>query len=137
MQTSPTTDLQAVLKLLDDAEQIVAAAGLPPADSAALEFAVSLTAARRAVSHLLQPGPDAQRIPPRNMDPMKIALRVLTQITQHTEPDPWDLDALVRICGHAPEGVGWDEFACEALQKVLKDRAAARNSLAIGSGGSR
>lgn len=68
---------------------------------------------------------------------MKIGLRVLTELAEGGRPHPDDLAALVRICGHPPAAAGWDEFACEALQKVLTNRAAARQSLTAGPGCSR
>jgi hypothetical protein len=74
--------------------------------------------------------------PPKSvpsMDPSKVALRVLTALADKETSAPADLEALMRICGEKPHGVGWDELACDTLQRVLRDRAAARRSLFLGA----
>jgi len=54
-------------------------------------------------------------------------------LPKESVPDPADLEILVRVCGPRPAGIAWDEFACETLQEVLKDRAAARQTMAFGT----
>lgn len=61
-----------------------------------------------------------------SMEPMKIALRVLTALADKHEPQQSDIDALSRFAGPRPPEQALDEYACDALQLVLKDRAAAR-----------
>lgn len=137
-------DLRFALDLLNRVENIISNAALNPSHKEVQELASGVLGARDALARMLGQIPDAlrggdftiagldaERTPARSMDPMKIALRVLSNLTDRKQPDTRDLDALVRICGHEPAGVGWDEFACEALQKVLSDRAAARQFLAL------
>lgn len=125
-------DLKRALVLLDDVEKIVSNARLNVSHKSVQDLGNGLSTAKGALSEMLgaaaaEENPPAQ--PQRSMDPMKVALRVLTEIADRGQPHPDDLAALARICGRKPDGIGWDEFACEALQKVLGNRAAARQLL--------
>lgn len=139
-------DLKLALEMLEKVGEIVGTAGLNPSHEGVQELAHGVAEARSALSRMLGAIPvelkdgafalaalERQVAAGRSMDPMKIALRVLTALADKTAPDPADLDALIRIGGPKPEGAGWDEYACEALQKVLGDRAAARQSLTFGA----
>lgn len=126
-------DLRLALQLLADVEKIISHAGLNPTHTGVQNLANGVSSAKGALSQLLgATTPEPQRGNSRSMDPMKIALRVLTELAEKRRPESADLEALERICGQKPGSMGWDEFACEALQKVLGDRAAARQSLASG-----
>lgn len=139
-------DLELALEMLEKVGQIVCNAGLNPSHKGVQELAHGVSEARGALSQMLGAIPSELREGDfalaslerqvgagRNMDPMKIALRVLTALADKTKPKSEDLDALLRIGGPKPDRVGWDEFACETLQKVLGDRAAARQSLTFGA----
>src|SRR5579863_4649364 len=135
-------DLRRALDLLGEVEKIVSSAGLNLSHNGVQELGDGLSAAKVALSQMLGVAPEEQGDAIlaetfRSMDPMKIALRVLTEIAEKGRPDSEDLKALVRICGRKPDRMGWDEFACEALQKVLNNRAAARQSLSVGAKPSR
>ncbi len=122
-------DLKLALEMLEKVADIVWNAGLNLSHQGVQELAHGVAEARSALSRMLGAIPVEPDADGRSMDPMKIALRVLTALAVKTSPDPVDLDAMVRIGGPKAEGVGWDEFACETLQKVLGDRAAARQLL--------
>ena len=126
-------DLRFALGLLAHVEELVAQLDRPETD-AARQLSQALFTAR---SSLLRIAGASVTSPVPSMDPMKTALRVLTAYAGRTVPEPADLDTLVRVCGRKPAGMGWDEFACETLQKVLKDRAIARETLAVGASASR
>lgn len=123
------SDLKLGLDLLVRVEEIVARAEQSGA-SEVRHVTQTLATARSSLLLILGEPP----VPPTpSMDPMKTALRVLTAFAERSIPEPKDLDILVRVCGPRPAGVGWDEFACETLQRVLKDRAAARETMAVGA----
>lgn len=128
-------DLGRALRLLAEAGSIISNAHLNPTHKGVQELGHGLTSAQRALSEMLSAVPANAVAAPadRSMDPMKVALRVLTCLADKTRPDSADLDALVRICGRKPDGIGWDELACETLQKVLADRAMARQALVTGA----
>lgn len=139
-------DLKLALELLEKVGDIVCNAGLNPSHEGVQEMAHGVAEARSALSRMLGAIPvelkegafalaalERQVAVGRSMDPMKIALRVLTALADKTSPDSADLDALVRIGGPKADGASWDEFACETLQKVLGARAAARQSLTLGA----
>lgn len=133
-------DLRRALELLGEVEKIISNAGLNISHKGVQDLGNGVSKAKTALSGMLDAIPpvkgdmadpsDAKNAPVRSMDPMKVALRVLTELADRGQPDSRDLEALIRICGHMPKGVGWDELACEALQKVLSNRAAARQTLA-------
>ena len=56
----------------------------------------------------------------------KIALRVLTAISEHRQPASADVEALKKFV--PGKQVSPDELACEIIQETLKRRAAARKS---------
>lgn len=137
-------DLRRALDLLGDVEKIISHAGLNLSHKNVQELGNGVSTARGALVRMLDAPTEIETIPAvaggepaRSMDPMKVALRVLTELADRGQPDARDLEALIRICGRMPNGVGWDEFACEALQRVLADRAAARQTLAGSIIGSR
>jgi hypothetical protein len=137
-------DLTRALDLLGDVEKIISNAGLNLSHRNVQELGNGVSTARGALAGMLDASPAIESIPTaagsdagRSMDPMKIALRVLTELADRGQPDARDLEALIRICGRMPNGAGWDELACEALQRVLADRAAARQTLAGSIIGSR
>lgn len=134
-------DLGRALELLGEVERIISNAGLNLAHKDVQDLGHGLAAAKGALSRMLGEDPAAAADPAsiqpsRSMDPMKIALRVLTEFAERGQPDSDDLAALLRICGRKPDGIAWDEFACEAIQKVLNNRALARQSLTVGARGS-
>jgi hypothetical protein len=59
---------------------------------------------------------------------MKLALRVLTALTQNKHPDADEVTALRELSGPTLQGMPLDELACEVIQKALKHRAAARGA---------
>ena len=123
-----TGDLKAGLELLTRVEAIVAGADASGSLDAS-QLSHTLSAARTSLLRML----GVQDIAPHpSMDPMKTALRVLTAFAEKSAPDPRDIEILVRVHGSRPAGANWDEFACETLQEVLKDRAAARQTMAAG-----
>ncbi len=60
-----------------------------------------------------------------SLQAMKVALRVLTAVTERTPADEADLAELRR---YAPDAANLppDELACEVIQRALKARAMAR-----------
>ena len=61
----------------------------------------------------------------QSLDAMKVALRVLTSLTEKRPPAHSDLDSLHRFAPalvHLPA----DELACEVIQQALRRRAAMR-----------
>lgn len=134
-------ELTLAVELLSDAENLVARAGLKASSHDLLELAQNLSKVKSELSTMLPataPHGGNERLGARrNMDPMKIALRVLTAHANGAQPDEADLNALERIYGEKPSSLGWDIYACEAIQNVLRDRASARKSLALGTAVSR
>jgi len=123
------SDLKFGLELLMRVEEIVARAEQSGTIDAS-QLTQALSVARTSLLFIL----GAPAVPPApSMDPMKTALRVLTAFAEKSVPEPADLEILVRVCGPRPAGIAWDEFACETLQEVLKDRAAARQTMAAGA----
>jgi len=61
----------------------------------------------------------------RVVEPMKVALRVLSAVSERQTPASADI-ALLKA--YAPEWAGapLDEMACEVIQQALRKRAAAR-----------
>ncbi len=57
---------------------------------------------------------------------MKIALRVLSAISEGKQPEPADVHAVQNYAGPQPEGAGLDEIACAAIQRALTRRAKIR-----------
>ena len=64
----------------------------------------------------------------RSLELMQAALRVLEAFTEHKQPKRDDVQQLTRLYGHKPDGVGYDEWACEAIQQALKHRASVRGA---------
>jgi hypothetical protein len=130
-------ELTLAAELLADAENLIARAGLTSSSRDLLDLAQSLSKARSELATMLpakQPhGGNENLTARRSMDPMKIALRVLTAHANGAKPDESDLNALERIYGEKPAPMSWDIFACEAIQNVLKDRASARKWLTLGT----
>lgn len=61
---------------------------------------------------------------------MKAALRVLTALSEHQEPDQADLDEL-HWYAPSERQCPIDELACEAIQRALKDREQKRKALRV------
>jgi hypothetical protein len=59
---------------------------------------------------------------------MHVALRVLTALVDHSEPDPEDVAALRKLV--PPYAANWDadEMACEVIRQSRKRRAEASGS---------
>jgi hypothetical protein len=55
---------------------------------------------------------------------MKTALRVLTALTEKSQPSPLDVDMLRRFAGPQPEGLALEQFACAVIQMSLTRRTA-------------
>jgi hypothetical protein len=68
----------------------------------------------------------------RSIDALKVALRVLTAISEHHEPDLADVD---RLRAYAPllSDASLDELACDVIQQALRRRNEARKALGFGS----
>jgi hypothetical protein len=62
----------------------------------------------------------------RSLEVMQTALRVLAAVNAKRHPDSMDIDALRAYADPQNEDIGLDEFACEVIQKALKERVAAR-----------
>lgn len=60
---------------------------------------------------------------PNSIAAMKTALRVLLAITDDANPDPDDIEELLKV---APEysDLPFDELACEVIHRALEMRAA-------------
>ena len=58
-------------------------------------------------------------------DPMQIAFRVLTSISDGEQPDAADVESLKRYAS-LPGDVSTDELACDVIKLVLEDRAKGR-----------
>jgi uncharacterized protein (DUF433 family) len=76
-------------------------------------------------------GTESQPTPRISMEPMKVALRVLSAIVEKQTPSPADVSALMRLTGSEAATMSPDEIACEALQLVMRDRAEARKALTV------
>jgi hypothetical protein len=63
-----------------------------------------------------------------SIDVMKIALRVLTAVSQKHAPDSQDIADLESFAGPKPPDVDLDEFTCSVIQVALKKRAVRRTS---------
>jgi hypothetical protein len=74
----------------------------------------------------------------RSLALMQAALRVLRDCPEKRQPSTQDIDELTRLYGHKPYGVGFDERACGAIERALKDRAKLRgnreNRATVGAG---
>lgn len=57
-----------------------------------------------------------------NLAAMRTALRVLTAILNHAEPDPTDVAELYRLAPDRP-GLALDELACEVVHRLHEKRA--------------
>ncbi len=134
-------ELTLAVELLADAENLVARAGLHASSRDLLDMAQNLSKVKSELSTMLPStvphGGNERLSARRSMDPMKIALRVLTAHANGAQADESDLNALERIYGEKPASLGWDIFACEAIQNVLRDRASARKTLTLGTAVSR
>jgi hypothetical protein len=62
---------------------------------------------------------------PKNIVEMRIALRVLSAVMDHHEPDPADVAELHRLAPFHPEEP-IDEMACEVIQSELRKDEGAR-----------
>jgi len=62
---------------------------------------------------------------------METALRVLTAITEHRNPEPADLEELHRLLPNRPE-LSDDELACEVIKRALRQRSKVRARRANG-----
>ena len=62
----------------------------------------------------------------KSLEVMETALRVLAAVNSKRHPDSADIDALRAYAGPQADVMGLDEFACEVIQKALKQRAKAR-----------
>jgi hypothetical protein len=63
-----------------------------------------------------------------SLDAMKLALRVLTALTEHRYPELDEVAALRALAGPKLQSMPLDELACEVIQAALKHRAAARGA---------
>jgi hypothetical protein len=63
-----------------------------------------------------------------SLDAMKIALRVLTALTEKRNPSDEEIGRLRELVGVAGEHLPADELACEVIQKALKHRAYVRRA---------
>jgi hypothetical protein len=62
-----------------------------------------------------------------SLEAMKVALRVLSALTEKRPPDPADIEELRR---YAPLANGsLDELACDVIQEAVKHREHARSQL--------
>jgi hypothetical protein len=61
-----------------------------------------------------------------SLEIMKIALRVLTAVSQNGVVDPQDIAELEKFGGARPADLALDEFTCGVVQQALKNRAAKR-----------
>lgn len=59
------------------------------------------------------------------IEAMKTALRMLTALTEKSQPDAADLQAL-RAFQHQSRDLPADELACEVIQEALRERAEVR-----------
>jgi DNA-binding NarL/FixJ family response regulator len=96
-----------------------------------MELVAEASDGREAVEQFRKHHPDVtlmdlQMPDMSGIDAMKIALRVLTAITEKRNPDPDDLQELHRLAPLQP-GASPDELACEVIQQAIKRRADARN----------
>ena len=64
-----------------------------------------------------------------SIEVMKIALRVLTAVSQKHAPDSQDVADLEVFAGPKPTDMDLDEFTCGVIQLALKRRAGRRTSL--------
>jgi hypothetical protein len=63
-----------------------------------------------------------------SLDAMKLAMRVLTTLTEKRHPEADDVAALRALAGPKLQGMPLDELACEVIQAALKNRTAARGA---------
>jgi hypothetical protein len=63
----------------------------------------------------------------KGLDAMKVALRVLSAITERVEPAAEDLETL-RAYAASKRDLPPDELACEVIQLAIKARAEARGA---------
>ncbi len=61
-----------------------------------------------------------------SLDSMKVALRVLTALTEKRAADEKDIAELRALAGPSSEGLPPDELACEVIQLALRHRAQVR-----------
>jgi hypothetical protein len=59
----------------------------------------------------------------RSLDAMKVALRVLTAIDGHRDPNPNDVAELKNLEPLLADTAPPDELACEVIRQALKRRA--------------
>ena len=63
-----------------------------------------------------------------SLDAMKLALRVLTALTEHRHLEVDEVATLRALAGPKLQRMPLDELACEVIQAALKHRAAARGA---------
>jgi hypothetical protein len=63
-----------------------------------------------------------------SLDAMKLALRVLTALTEHRHLEVDEVATLRALAGPKLQSMPLDELACEVIQAALKHRAAARGA---------
>ena len=59
---------------------------------------------------------------------MKVALRVLTALSEKRIPSAKDVEELGSYAGPQPAHMELDEFACEVIQTALRNRAEKRTA---------
>ena len=57
-----------------------------------------------------------------SLQALKLALRVLTAITENRNPDPADIEALRACEGSCSNGRGVEELACDVIQRSIEHR---------------
>jgi hypothetical protein len=62
-----------------------------------------------------------------SLDAMKLALRVLTALTERRDPDAGDAEALRGLAGDT-DNRDLDDLACEVIQKAIKRRDQVRKA---------
>jgi hypothetical protein len=65
----------------------------------------------------------------QSLNAMTIALRVLTALTEHQQPDPNDVDELRRLTPLSADA-DLDELACDVIHRALKHRTEIREETA-------
>jgi hypothetical protein len=65
-----------------------------------------------------------------SLDAMKVALRVLTALTEKRAPNTPDVQALRQLAGDTGNS-DLDDLACEVIQKAIKRRAQVRKNRAV------
>ena len=63
---------------------------------------------------------------------MQVTLRVLSAIAAKRDPDESDTQELAEFYGPKPDGIDWDEFACDILQRIIHERHGGRTQASGG-----